>query len=94
MEINKKTRIRIFLEQVLGWFCVVAGILGLLLPFFQGLLLIAIGLVILSAVYPKLQFFIQEKFKQAENWNPKIAGFVKNLEKVYRKVVSAFEVKK
>jgi uncharacterized protein YqgC (DUF456 family) len=35
----------------LGWLLLIAGVAGLFLPFLQGLLLIAAGLLILSAEY-------------------------------------------
>jgi len=43
---------RYFLLTVLGWAFVVVGIAGLFLPFLQGILFLAIGLIILSGVSP------------------------------------------
>lgn len=39
------------LKLAFGWLLLVAGVAGLFLPFLQGLLLIAAGLLVLSAEY-------------------------------------------
>ena len=45
---GKGSRLRRFLVLALGWAFIVLGILGIFLPILQGILFLAIGLMILS----------------------------------------------
>lgn len=90
---KRKTKFRKLLEQAVGWFCVVVGVPGLFMPFLQGIILIAIGLIILSATYPKLKDWIEKQFKKGETRSPKLRGFIKKTENVYRKLAAIFEIK-
>ena len=45
--------------QVLGFLCLIAGIIGLVLPFMQGLLLIILGLVLISVSTPSVKHHIE-----------------------------------
>ncbi|MFD1427668.1 PGPGW domain-containing protein [Kroppenstedtia sanguinis] len=47
-----KRNIKRLAGQIIGWFFIVLGILGLVLPFLQGILFILIGLMILSKTSP------------------------------------------
>lgn len=56
-------------KLVLGWTLLVLGILGLLLPILQGILMIVGGLVILSSYYDwayRLKEWFLKKFKREE----------------------------
>jgi uncharacterized protein len=46
-----KTRIKRVLVLMSGWAFILLGIVGLFLPFLQGVIFIAIGLIILSSEY-------------------------------------------
>jgi hypothetical protein len=48
---NKAPRVKGILMLIAGWAFILLGIVGLILPFLQGILFIAIGLVILSSQY-------------------------------------------
>lgn len=50
---------RYFLLTALGWGFVVLGVAGLFLPFLQGILFLAIGLIILSGVSPRARLWRQ-----------------------------------
>ncbi|MGF7089216.1 uncharacterized membrane protein YbaN (DUF454 family) [Kroppenstedtia sanguinis] len=50
-----KQNIKRLAGQIIGWFFIVLGILGLVLPFLQGILFILIGLMILSKTSPRAQ---------------------------------------
>ncbi|MFD1396962.1 PGPGW domain-containing protein [Kroppenstedtia eburnea] len=47
-----KRKIKRLASQVIGWLFIVLGIIGLVLPFLQGILFILIGLMILSKTSP------------------------------------------
>ncbi len=82
------------LKKTIGWIFIIIGTLGFFLPFLQGFLLIAIGLVILSAFYPKLKIWIDDKFeknKSKDYFGKKAVDF---FEKVYRKAVNMVHSKK
>ena len=81
------------LGQILGWVCLFFGIIGLFLPFFQGVVLILIGIILLSASYPKLKIWIEKEFTKRESRNPKVNKFLKKVEGVYIKLVAFFEVR-
>jgi uncharacterized membrane protein YbaN (DUF454 family) len=68
----------------MGWFFIVLGILGLFLPFLQGILFILIGLTILSSRSETIRRFlrhIEERYpqhhKQLEIWKEKIRSWFK-----------------
>ena len=44
---------------IIGWFCLGVGVLGLFLPFLQGILFIMIGLAILSSRSQTIQRFLR-----------------------------------
>ncbi len=46
-----KSRVKAILIQIAGWSFVLLGIIGLFLPFLQGILFILVGLMILSSQY-------------------------------------------
>ncbi|MFH1461532.1 MAG: hypothetical protein ABIF12_01105 [bacterium] len=60
------------LKKILGVILIILGILGLFLPFLQGFVFIATGLVLLGnkkllnwlkIIWSKIQLWLQEKFK-------------------------------
>ena len=64
---------------VLGWGFVGLGVLGLFLPFLQGILFIMIGLAILSSRSPTVQRFLHylenrypQYYERIEAWRKKI----------------------
>jgi uncharacterized membrane protein YbaN (DUF454 family) len=93
MEQKKKTRIRKILEEIVGWVFLLIGVLGLFLPFLQGIIFIIFGIIILSATYPKLEIWIEDQFKKGESRHPKIRSFLSKVEKIYRKLVTVLKVK-
>lgn len=48
------------LRHVLGWFFVVLGIIGLFLPFLQGILFILAGVIILAPEIPLFRKLLSE----------------------------------
>jgi uncharacterized protein len=73
---------------VTGWMFIAGGIIGLFLPFLQGILFILIGLLILSSEYvwahrllqrvrqkfPKLSHVMDAAEKHGREWMRKITG--------------------
>lgn len=92
-ENQKKGRVRRLLGQMLGWVCLLFGVIGLFLPFFQGVVLILLGIIFLSATYPKLKIWIEREFVKSKTRHPKVRGFLEGVEKIYRKLVAVFEEK-
>jgi uncharacterized protein len=67
-----------------GWFFIGLGILGLFLPFLQGILFIMIGLAILSSRSQTVQRFLKylenrypQYYKRVEAWRKKISDWRK-----------------
>jgi uncharacterized membrane protein YbaN (DUF454 family) len=59
-----KRNTRHYLMLGLGWVFIVLGILGLFLPILQGILFIAIGLIILSRRSPRVRLLIRRLAKR------------------------------
>lgn len=91
--VKKKGGVRKLLKQVLGWLCLVVGIAGLFLPFLQGILLILLGIIFLSATYPSLKIQIEKELKKDRSSHPKVRKILKGIEVVYLKLVAIFEIK-
>lgn len=51
----RRSRLRRIALTVVGWLFLVLGVLGLFLPVLQGFLFLAVGLVVLSQVSPRVQ---------------------------------------
>ena len=69
---------------IIGWFFIVLGILGLFLPFLQGILFILIGLAILSSrseIIKRLLKHLEERYphhhQRIENLREKIRSWFK-----------------
>ncbi len=69
---------------ILGWFFIFVGIIGLFLPFLQGILFIMIGLAILSSRSETVKRFlkhVEERHPQYHDrftaWRKKIKGWLK-----------------
>jgi uncharacterized membrane protein YbaN (DUF454 family) len=69
---------------IIGWSFVVLGILGLFLPFLQGVLFIVIGLAILSSRSQMIRRFLkylEEHYphlhERVENWKAKVRSWFK-----------------
>ena len=50
---------RHYLMLALGWVFIILGILGLFLPILQGILFLAIGLIILSRRSPRIRLLVR-----------------------------------
>ncbi|SFS81187.1 DUF454 family protein [Marininema halotolerans] len=72
-----KTRLKIIGSQVLGWFFIVLGILGLFLPILQGVIFLMLGFLILSKTSP----WAKRKLHQFEERHPLIAKQMNRLRK-------------
>ena len=55
-----QTRIKKLLSMIVGWSFIVLGILGLFLPFLQGILFLLVGLIILSKHYAFAQRWLDK----------------------------------
>jgi uncharacterized membrane protein YbaN (DUF454 family) len=80
----EKDKVKEIAIWVLGWFFVVLGIIGLFLPFLQGILFIVIGLAILSSRSRTVQRFLKylenrypQYHERVEAWRKKISGWRK-----------------
>ncbi|HBS47655.1 TPA: hypothetical protein DEO28_04825 [Candidatus Dependentiae bacterium] len=62
-----KNRFYEIVKKVVGVLCIIVGIMGLFLPFFQGILLIVIGLILIGNKWllqktKKVFLFLKTKF--------------------------------
>lgn len=64
-----------------GWFFLLLGIIGLVLPILQGVLFIAIGAVLLA---PDIPFF-QRTLDRIKNRFPKLSEKIERFEKKFKK---------
>lgn len=55
-----QTRMKKLLSMIVGWSFIVLGILGLFLPFLQGILFLLVGLIILSKHYAFAQRWLDK----------------------------------
>lgn len=65
MSMESKSRLRRAAIYIAGWFFILLGILGLVLPILQGILFILVGLFLLSSVSPRAERLlhrIRERF--------------------------------
>jgi uncharacterized membrane protein YbaN (DUF454 family) len=70
---------------ILGWFFVVIGILGLFLPFLQGLLFIMIGLAILSSRSETVKRFLRYLEKRYPQHHERLVAFRKRIKGWFRR---------
>lgn len=66
--------------HIFGWFFIVAGVLGLFLPFLQGIALLAFGIAIFSFKSPDAQRKIEYFIKLLGHYWPTGAKFLAVLE--------------
>lgn len=74
-----KKPLNIIARMVAGWFFIVLGIAGLFLPILQGLLFLAVGLVLLAPIVPfvgRMRDALYRRF-------PRVEAAVKRLKKNY-----------
>ena len=67
---KEKKRFKDWLLMALGWLLVILGVLGLFLPFLQGVLFITLGAALLSRVSPRMKRWgenIKERFGKLRN---------------------------
>jgi uncharacterized membrane protein YbaN (DUF454 family) len=69
---------------IIGWLFIVLGVLGLFLPFLQGVLFILVGLAILSSRSEIIKRFLRHLeerhphlHERVEKWKAKIRGWFK-----------------
>jgi uncharacterized protein len=55
-----KPRTRSIVVQIVGWSFILLGIVGLILPFLQGILFILVGLILLSSEYAWARYLLQK----------------------------------
>ncbi len=71
------------LVLIVGALFLVLGVVGLVLPFLQGFLFLAVGLIILSVVFPALR----ERTHEQTRRYPKIHAFVLKVDDWVRRVI-------
>ena len=71
-----KRQIKQTLLLVVGVLCIIFGIIGLVLPFLQGFLLIAVGCILLSLWSPKMRRWMDDHTKKY----PKLHKIIKKME--------------
>ena len=79
-----KNRIKRFAVLTVGIIFIILGLLGLVLPFLQGIIFLAIGFFLLSFYFPKSYLWIEKhtekypqlssKIKRAEIWIKNFIG--------------------
>ena len=78
--VNKPKR---WLPMPLGWFLITLGVVGLFLPFLQGLLFIALGVGLLSKESPRIRYW----WKNIKERSPKLQCKEKSKTKLNKEVV-------
>ena len=77
-------KVRNVLSLMIGWSLVFLGIVGLFLPFLQGILFIMIGVAILSSrskLVRRVLGYLERRFpryhEKVEHWKKKVTGWKK-----------------
>ncbi|OGI68632.1 hypothetical protein A3A05_02695 [Candidatus Nomurabacteria bacterium RIFCSPLOWO2_01_FULL_41_12] len=78
-----KKKAKRFLVLATGIIFIILGLLGTVLPFLQGFLFIAIGLMLLSFYFPKVRLWIE---KHSEKY-PRLFLIVKKVENFMIKII-------
>ncbi len=60
------------IRLVLGWIFIVLGVLGLFLPFLQGILFLAIGFILIAPESP----WVQDKLERLRRRYPKLGSIL------------------
>jgi uncharacterized membrane protein YbaN (DUF454 family) len=71
------TRFKTVALLILGWFFVVIGIIGLFLPFLQGILFIMIGLAILSSRSETVKRFLKYLEERHPHYHDRLTAWKK-----------------
>ena len=66
---------------VLGVSFIIVGVIGIFLPFLQGILFILIGLYLLSIGSPKTHAHVVHHYRRGKTHFPQAAAFLEKLEK-------------
>ena len=74
---------------ILGWFFVGLGIVGLFLPFLQGILFIMIGLAILSTRSKTVKHWLDHFEKRYPDHHQRVEGLKKKVSGWFKKNLSA-----
>ena len=79
-----KKKVKKVLVLIIGIIFIILGLFGLVLPFLQGIIFLAIGFFLLSFYFPKIRLWINKhtekypylskKIKKVEVWMTKIIG--------------------
>lgn len=70
------------LVHILGWLFLIAGVVGLLLPFLQGFLFIIIGIYLLS----RSSVWFEDKLSKLKLKHPKLAMYIIKVELMVEKL--------
>ncbi|MDA8234697.1 MAG: tellurium resistance protein TerC [Clostridia bacterium] len=81
-----KAKIKSLIIQILGWLFILLGILGLFLPFLQGILFILIGLYLLSHQSP----WAKNLLRKIRSRFPKLAKTLDQAKAKNRKFMEQF----
>ena len=79
---------------VLGASFIAAGVVGVFLPFIQGILLIVIGLYLLSLGSPKAHAYLTRLYRRGKELFPKIATLLEKLEKKWEDIICRWQSRK
>jgi len=77
--------------EIIGWFILIIGLLGLFLPILNGLLLITLGLFIVSRFNPKTKNSLTKFLKKLEEKFPKIKKTLKFIRKIFNPKSNNFD---
>lgn len=78
-----KRKAKKILVLAIGSIFIIFGLLGLFLPFLQGILFLIIGLFIISFCFPKVRLWINEHPKKY----PRIFPIIEKVEKWMAKII-------
>ena len=72
---------------VLGVSFIIVGVIGIFLPFIQGILFIIIGLYLLSIGSPKAHAHVVRHYRLGKTRFPRVAAFLEKLEKKWEHLI-------
>lgn len=78
-----KRKVKKIFVITIGSIFILFGLLGLFLPFLQGILFLIIGFFIMSFCFPRVRLFINEHTKKY----PRISPIIEKVEKWMTKII-------
>jgi uncharacterized membrane protein YbaN (DUF454 family) len=76
-------KIKKILVLAIGSIFIILGLFGLVLPFLQGIVFLAIGIILISFSFPKIRLWVD---KHAEPY-PHVSSVIKKMETLVKKLI-------